>query len=340
MACRDLILDNGPYGVDGDLAAFTGDADKRASKYLTSYSNLVQIVINDPIEYSEDYDANRVEALQEYKKMMDLDDDKRGALFSKETTHVGIQCGCHATHEEFCCFMYAKDAVTKDSTKPMNVIVVDQDTCEDSIGWSDKLEGKGYTDDDSGAEKDTGKPDDYGDLAMEIFHSYSRLCEDPDKWAADQEDPWAKKIAKQFKGHKIAWSKDLTEIALVFENESAPCNYDINQDGDSLTSFFKIHVDRFKKALLVSYEGEYDPNPDKVLIGLMKRNAFDQDAFVGNYDELGVACACNSEHGMECLLIFGDRVLLKGSSKFQTESTLVANKEECEKRCPLDIFIK
>jgi hypothetical protein len=273
--------------------------------------------------------------------MMALPDEERKGLFDPEVTHVGIQCGCHATKEEFCCFMYAKDAVTKDGTKPMNVMVVDQDSCEDSTGWSDKLEGEEYVDDDSGAEKSPDqKRDSYGDLAMEIFHSYARLCEDPDKWAADQDDPWAKKISKQFKRHKIKFSQEITEIALAFENESAPCNYDINQSGDSLKSFFEHHVDRYKKALLVSYEGEYDPNPDIVLIDLLKRGVIDQDAFDGHYDELATACACNSVTGMECLLIFTDRAKVKGSSKFNTEPTLVADKKECEKRCPVDIFIE
>ena len=341
-ACRDLILDNGPYGVEGHTAAFTGDANARASKYLSSFSNLHEAIVYDPIEYSSDDDtkANRREALEEYKGMMGLDEDERAGLFDPDVTHVGIQCGCHATKEEFCCFMYATDAVTKEGTKPMNVMVVDQDSCEDSTGWSDKLVGEEYVDDDSGAEKDTGEPDSYGDLAQEIFQSYARLCEDPDKWAADQKDPWAIKISKQFKSHKIKFSQDLTEIALAFENESAPCNYDINKSGDSLKSFFEHHVDRYKKALLVSYEGEYDTDPNIVLIDLLKRGVIDQDAFDGHYDELGVACACNSVTGMECLLIFGDRAKIKGSSRFMTEPTDVADRAECEKRCHLDIFVE
>jgi len=190
-ACRDLVLDNGPYGLVADSGAFTGDADKRAGKYLDSYENLVQIVVYNPIEYREDGDAagNKQEAYEEYVALLELDGHE--ALFAEETTHVGLECGCHATEEEFCCFMYATDAVDGSAAKPMDVLVVDQDTCEDSIGWSDNLIGEEYEDEDDGIEEVTydvatlpkgedGKPilPTYEDLSYEIYHHYTRLCED------------------------------------------------------------------------------------------------------------------------------------------------------------------
>ena len=142
-----------------------------------------------------------------------------------------------------------------------------------------------------------------------------------------------------YKSHKIEYSKPLTEIALAFENESSPCNYDINVEGDSLVTFFESHTDRYQKALLVSYEGEYTENADDILLDLLKNGKIDQDGFNGNYDEMGVACACNSINGMECLVIFGDRVKIKGSSRFNDDFTEIAGIEECETRCPYDIFI-
>ena len=93
--------------------------------------------------------------------------------------------------------MYATDAVDKADVKPMDVIVVDQDTCEDSTGWSDSLEGETYEDLDDGIQNvqyvadSTGKRPTYETISYEVYHHYTRLCEDPDQWAADQEDPWA-----------------------------------------------------------------------------------------------------------------------------------------------------
>jgi hypothetical protein len=82
-------------------------------------------------------------------------------------------------------------------------------------------------------------------------------------------------------------------------------------------SFVKSHVDRYQQIYLVTYQGEYTTDPDLILTDLLTRGRFDQDNFNGVYDSMGVGCACNSEHGMECALIFGNRVLIKPSSVFK-----------------------
>lgn len=107
------------------------------------------------------------------------------------------------------------------------------------------------------------------------------------------------------KGNKIEWNDNLASIVLEFENESAPCNYDINHSGMAFKTFVESHLDRYKLVYVVTYEGQYTSNPDEILIDLLKKGKFDKDNFNGNYDSMGVGCACNSEHGMECALIFG-----------------------------------
>lgn len=119
------------------------------------------------------------------------------------------------------------------------------------------------------------------------------------------------------KGNKIEWNDNLASIVLEFENESAPCNYDINHSGMAFKTFVESHLDRYKLVYVVTYEGQYTSNPDEILIDLLKKGKFDKDNFNGNYDSMGVGCACNSEHGMECALIFGSRVLIKPSSLFK-----------------------
>lgn len=166
--------------------------------------------------------------------------------------------------------------------------------------------------------KEAPKQGSYQTISKEIFHHYSRLSEDPDQWVKDIDDQWAIKGANLFKkGKKIEWSDNLASIILEFENESAPCNYDINHSGMAFKTFVQSHVDRYHMIYVITYEGPYTDNADEILIDLLKKGKFDQDNFNGNYDQMGSACSCNSEFGMECALIFGSRVLIKPSSVFK-----------------------
>jgi len=154
-ACRDLVIENGPYGLEeGHNALKSGDEDKRAAKYTSSYDDVIEVITYDPIDFSEDVNKNRHEAKQQYAKFLDLEDEfERDALFDEDVTHVGISCGCHSRREEFCCFQYGINVVEKDGVEPKGVIEVDQSSCEKSGKWSDNTKGKSYEDDDSGVEK-------------------------------------------------------------------------------------------------------------------------------------------------------------------------------------------
>ena len=58
-ACRDLIIENGPYGLEeGHWALKSGDEDKRAAKYTSSYDDVVEVITYDPIEFSESASKN------------------------------------------------------------------------------------------------------------------------------------------------------------------------------------------------------------------------------------------------------------------------------------------
>lgn len=356
-ACRDLVIENGPYGLEeGHNALKSGNEDKRAGKYTTSYDDVIEVITFDPIEFSEDVSKNRHEAKQQYAKFLDLEDEfERDALFDEDVTHVGISCGCHAQREEFCCFSYGINVVEKSGVEPKGVIEVDQSSCEKSGKWSDNVEGKSYEDDNSGVEKaEEEKPADTPDapkeekvekkkesfekLSNNLFESFERLAEDPQFWAKDVKSTWAKKAAHQFKPHKIQRSEALTQIALDFENESAPCNYDVDQSGYSLKTSFETEVDRYHSAYLVSYHGPYHSDESLVLVDLLENGRIDKSVMEGKYGEMGVACACNSEYGMECLFIFCERCKVKGSNKMSSAYMEILNKENCEKKCGLDIF--
>jgi len=88
-------------------------------------------------------------------------------------------------------------------------------------------------------------------------------------------------------------------------------------------------MDRYKLILVATFEGEYTRNPDDIIVNLLKWGRIDQDGFDGKYDSMGVGCSCNSEKGMECAVIFGQRVLIKGSSIFKDYHSEVLDKDEC-----------
>jgi hypothetical protein len=86
------------------------------------------------------------------------------------------------------------------------------------------------------------------------------------------------------KGSKIAWSDTLASIVLEFENEAAPCNYDINHSGMSFKNFVASHIDRYHQVYVIAYDGPYTDDADKILIHLLKKHKFDADNFNGKYD--------------------------------------------------------
>ncbi len=54
------------------------------------------------------------------------DAKKKGALFDAKTTHVGIQCGCHITKEDYCCFSYGVNVKEKSGVETMGVLHVEK----------------------------------------------------------------------------------------------------------------------------------------------------------------------------------------------------------------------
>lgn len=155
MACRDLVIQNGPYGVDGHAALTDGDQQTRAKKYATFEGKVAEVLVYNPIEYSSNVENNIREAREEYTDFLKLTDKtEKEALFDSKYTHVGIQCGCHITKEDFCCFMYGTNVKDKDGVKLKHVLNVDKENCDESQpGWHEGPMDPPKVDDNSGAHK-------------------------------------------------------------------------------------------------------------------------------------------------------------------------------------------
>lgn len=205
MACRDIVLENGPEGIPGHVSLQSGETtEQRAAKYTLSVGNLVEARIYDPIEFSEDPDANAEEALQAYVRLLALPDEERGALFDPAMQYVGIECGCDKMKEETCCFMYADSVQDDPDLVPLGVEVVSKFNCDESTPeWSEDIAGAEYVDDDSGVEKSEGgsnKPQKHVDHTVEDFESYDDLATKiQERWTflALQPHDWIKDISDE-----------------------------------------------------------------------------------------------------------------------------------------------
>ena len=99
-ACRDLVLDLGPYGLTGHKTTKNKDESARANQYTSSVSGLREVIVYTDIE---DPSKDQPEAWETYEQMMSSGSD-RDHLFDPDMKYVGISCGCHATEGEMCCF--------------------------------------------------------------------------------------------------------------------------------------------------------------------------------------------------------------------------------------------
>ena len=83
---------------------------------------------------------------------------------------------------------------------------------------------------------------------------------------------------------------------------------------------------------IVTFKG-LEKNSGKDLIETMLAHQnFESEVKSGQFEELGVGCACNSVYGVECMMIFGKGVGAKG---FQPDSDWMwkMGKTQCGASC-------
>lgn len=244
-----------------------------------------------------------------------------------------------------CCFSYGKNVIDKRGVETLDVMMVNQRSCEDSAKWSDGLApGQGYEDVDipetalpapAADERQAPEPEDksYETLSRKIYNSYKILAGDKKEWLEGIDDSKVISEANQFKEVDIDWSEDLAAIALAFENSAAPCDSEVNADGDSLMVFALDIIEDYDELHLLSYEGPFTEDPKDVISDQLRRGRFDKDQFYGRFEEMGVGCTCNGAKGMECLMIFGSGIELGKKFDLKPEWTPIVQKPDCIAKC-------
>ena len=140
----------------------------------------------------------------------------------------------------------------------MEVAMVGRYQCEESATWSDDKKGTPYEDPDDTPKKTEPEPEpepepdpgpvdyskyeyhgSYGDISAELYWSYQKLIQDPNKWSESISDEEAKKVATHFLGgDDIEFSYEFTWLGSEFLWEAAPCNAASNSKGVGLTDWF------------------------------------------------------------------------------------------------------
>ena len=221
-------------------------------------------------------------------------------MFNPDIIHVGISCGCHAEDSEMCCFMYATEPEDTKSWNKLEVILEDRFACPNTADWKYTIKGEAYDDPDA----PEPPPPSYQEISHGIYTSYSALLQASSTWASDQDDATKAAVGEFSQGLTISESSQLTAIAARFLAEAAPCSSYKNKAGESMIINFINQIDTYEKAHLMSYIGVYTDNPKDIIKDQLNLKRFDPDQFKGEFDEMGAACDCNGNQGMQCLMIF------------------------------------
>lgn len=58
----------------------------------------------------------------------------------------------------------------------------------------------------------------------------------------------------------------------------------------------------------MTFKGSEDDDGFKILETMLNKGSFDDSIKSADYTSLGVACSCNPDSGIECMMIFGSDI--------------------------------
>jgi len=107
---------------------------------------VTEILISEPMDKNLSPAQLQDKAASMYTKIVAQNDaKKKGALFDSKITHVGIQCGCHISKEDYCCFSYGVNVKEKSGVETLGVLHVEKATCDDSSeSWHKAVKGENF----------------------------------------------------------------------------------------------------------------------------------------------------------------------------------------------------
>ena len=84
---------------------------------------------------------------------------------------------------------------------------------------------------------------------------------------------------------------------------------------------------------VLTFEGRHTTDPKDILKEFLYHRDFNEHHFTNKFNELGVACECEAELGIRCLLVFGIDTKIKPGSQLVLKYSSVALLSDCFERC-------
>ena len=105
-----------------------------------------------------------------------------------------------------------------------------------------------------------------------------------------------------------------------------------DKDGNDYIDYFKSKSDSYKRIDFLTYEGRHNTDPNPILIDFLNHGDFNEDHYLGKFDEFGVACECEGFNGIRCLMVFTESASWK-ESDLQKKFSKIALLTDCAARC-------
>jgi len=70
-------------------------------------------------------------------------------------------------------------------------------------------------------------------------------------------------------------------------------------------------VQNYEDVEIVTFKGFEKESGQELLETMLAHQDFEEQIKKSQYKELGVGCACNSKAGIECMMIFGNKIVTK-----------------------------
>lgn len=76
----------------------------------------------------------------------------------------------------------------------------------------------------------------------------------------------------------------LAQLALEFENESAPCDAETSLQGEKFKDFVEKWLEKYIIVFVLTYQGDFTDDPNEIIWDQLVKNRFDEDIFLGNFN--------------------------------------------------------
>lgn len=155
----------------------------------------------------------------------------------------------------------------------------------------------------------TGDNSTYEEISKSFFNELKELYDNPFSYVNTIRNEKAKQTALKFKNEELYWNDGLSAVARDYVNLAAPCDLEPENLGFNIVDLFDSYITSFKDSEIVTFKGKDKEDGKELLETMLYNDNFSEAIQRGEYRSIGVACACNPNSGLECMMIFGQDIV-------------------------------